>query len=343
MSTTVLSDRRPVTELPGKAVPYVVPAGNGRAHLLISDVGRTLVGAEESDGLMSVMSATGARAPRPIPLHFHAHEYEFFFCLDGLLQLWAGEESRLLVPGDFGYIPPGTLHAYQMHRHGACFVGPIVPGGWDRFFDLTGEPFDGGAYAPPPYPPPPFEKFGRAEREFRMKYRPDLPYSPATLDAPDDTLPGERRPYFLRRGEGVRHLLGGQLHTALCRGEETDGKLTMTTVELPREAGLPAHVHERTHEALIVVEGRLRVRLDGEEHLVVRGDAVSIPRGTAHTYVAESQYAKVLTMSAPGGLERLFAAAGEPTEMPIFPVAPDLTVDPDRLRAAADGVDVTFV
>jgi quercetin 2,3-dioxygenase len=338
-----IAQSRPRTELPGEAVPYVLPAGTGRAHLLISDVGRALVGAEESNGRMSVMSNVGARAPRPIPLHFHELEYEYFYCFDGLLQLWADGESRLLVPGDFGFIPPGTIHAYQQLRNGSAFVGPITPGGWDRFFDLTGDPFPGGAYAPPPYPPPPFEKFGRAEQEFRMKYRPDLEYAPATLDAPDDTLPGERRPYFLKRSEGERHLLGGMLQTALCRAQETDGTMAITTVELPMGAGLPLHVHASTHEVLIVVEGRLRVTLDGAEHLVTRGDTVNVPPGTAHRYVSESHHAKVLSMSAPGGLERLFAVAGEATQAPIFPVEPDLRIDLDRLRAAVAELDVTLV
>ena len=52
---------------------------------------------------------------------------------------------------------------------------------------------------------------------------------------------------------------------------------TMTTVELSKRPGLPAHVHERTHEALIVIEGRLRLSLDGEEHVLTRGDTASIP------------------------------------------------------------------
>ena len=42
----------------------------------------------------------------------------------------------------------------------------------------------------------------------------------------------------------------------------------MTTVEMAKGPGLPAHVHERTYEALMVVEGRLRVTLDGDEHVL---------------------------------------------------------------------------
>ena len=121
----------------------MIEAGSGRAHVLLGEVGRALVGAEESGGAMSVMALDGPRAERPIPLHYHDHEYEFFYCLRGAVQLWADDESRVLAPGDFGYVPPGTLHAYQLRGHYSTFVGPVVPGGWDRFFDLTGEPYAG--------------------------------------------------------------------------------------------------------------------------------------------------------------------------------------------------------
>jgi quercetin 2,3-dioxygenase len=331
----------PLTELPNATVPYVLEAGGGRGHQLIDQVGRCVVGAEESGEAMSVMTLVGPKG-WPIPLHYHDHEFEFFYCYDGQVQLWADEESRLLIPGDFGYIPPGTVHSYQLHRAGSSFVGPIIPAGWDRFFDLCGTPYSGPAYAPGPYLPPPFEKFQQAEIEFNMKYRPDMSFTPPSDAAPDDALPGEQRAYFLRRGEGTRHLLGGQLQTALCTSAETGGRIAMTTVELPRGATMPAHTHARTHETLIVLDGVLSVTLDDAAHTATRGDTVNVPAGCAHAYAAQSGYAKVLTMSAPGGLERLFALAGEPTDQPIFPTGPAAPPDPERLAAAAAELDVSF-
>src|SRR3954467_13480464 len=248
-----LAEAKPVTALPGDAVPYVIEAGSGRAHVLLGEVGRAMVGAEESDGAMSVMALDGPRADRPIPLHYHDVEYEFFYILRGALQLWADEESRVLYPGDFGYVPPGTLHAYQLRGHHSTFVGAIVPGRWDRFFDLTGEPFGSACFPQGPKGPPPLEKFGRAEAEFKMKYRPDAQYAAPRDDAADDTLPAGQEAYFLRSGEGPRHELAGQLQTILVGAEQTGGKATMTTVEMAKGPGLPAHVHERTHEALMVV------------------------------------------------------------------------------------------
>jgi quercetin 2,3-dioxygenase len=99
-------------------------------------------------------------------------------------------------------------------------------------------------------------------------------------------------------------------------------------------------VHERTYESLMVVEGRLRVTLDGVEHVLTRGDTASIPAGTEHAYAGDGHYTKVLTMSAPGGLERLIATAGRPTDEHVF--AAGDTVDLDALGEAAAELDVTF-
>ena len=115
----------------------------------------------------------------------------------------------------------------------------------------------------------------------------------------------------------------------------------MTTVELRKGPGLPAHVHERTYEALMVVEGRLRVTLDGEEHVLARGDTASIPAGTEHAYAGDGHYTKVLTMSTPGGLERLIADARATADRGArLRRRGRRGVDLDALRAAAADLDV---
>jgi quercetin 2,3-dioxygenase len=340
--TTFIAEQTPVTELPGESVPYVIEAGSGRAHVLLGEVARAVVGAEESNGAMSVMTLDGPKAGRPIPLHYHDLEYEFFYCTQGQIQLWADDESRVLSPGDFGYIPPSTLHAYQLKGHHSQFVGPIVPGGWDRFFDLCGEPFSTAAFPQGgPKGPPPFEKFGRAEVEFKMKYRPDAQYADARDDAADDTVPAGEQAYFLRAGEGQRHELGGLLQTILVGADQTGGKVAMTTLEMPKGVGLPPHTHAHSHEALMVIEGRLQVTLDGETHTLTRGDTASIPAGVEHSYTSNGHYTKVLNMSAPGGLEKLIATAGTPTAEHIFSEQVG-AIDLDALREAAAGLDVSF-
>jgi quercetin 2,3-dioxygenase len=329
------------TSLPGAPTPYIVPQGGGRAHLLIDQVGRCLAGAEETGGAMAMMTLDGP-AGRPIPLHYHDKEYEFFYCHRGPMQLWLDGESRILQRGDFGYAPPGTVHAYGLNTHHAGFVGPIVPGGWERFFDLTGIPYDGAAPFPVGFRPEvPFAKFGEAEHVFAMKYLPDAEYAQPRFDVADDTLPGERKPYFLRAGEGPRHLFAGGLATTLISSGETGGQIAMTTLELPRGAGVPAHRHEHATEGIYVLEGALRLWLDGAERVLATGDYASIPAGTEHRWEGAAFFTKTLAMSTPGGLEAVLTRAGEPTELHMFSRDQPAPLSADGLRAAADGLDLT--
>ncbi len=335
-----LPERSPVTMLPGEPRPYVLRSGDGRAHLLIDQVGRVMVGAEESRDALSYTVLDGP-AGGPIPFHFHDAEHDFFFCHRGQVQVWAGEESRIMNVGDFASVPPKVPHAYQLHGHYSGFTGPITPGGWDRFFDFCGIPYDGPGYPVDFQPVLPLEKFFEAQEKFAMTYVPDQPWAQATT-APDNALPGAHEPYFLRAGEGTRHVAGGQLQTVICGTAESGGAAAMVTLELFQGSGLPAHVHERTHEVMLVLDGRLTVTLDGSDHELIRGDLASIPSGTEHAYRGAAHYTKVLCSSAPGGLEQLLIATGAATEhhMP----SPD-NADPDvgALREATGDVDVAFV
>jgi quercetin dioxygenase-like cupin family protein len=338
--TSQTENAAPVRVLPEGPVPYRLADGDGRAALLLGQVGRTLASTEQTNGAMSVMSALGP-AGRPIPLHYHEREHDYFLCVRGAIQVWADGESRILTPGDVASIPPGVVHAYRFHGHYSQFIGPIAPAGWDRFFDFCGTPYDGPAYPQVDPSPPPFEKFGAAQEMFSMTYLPpDTPLAPAGA-GPDDALPGTASPYFLRAGEGPRHTLLGQNCFQVMTGAESSGALGMTITEGPRGAPSPVHLHERAHEAIFCLDGVLAVALDGDVHRIGRGDFLSIPRGTAHSYALEGHLTRFVTMYGPAGPERLYELAGEVAEHRIFPdeAAP---VDPDRLARAGVAADTTF-
>ena len=116
----------------------------------------------------------------------------------------------------------------------------------------------------------------------------------------------------------------------------------MTVTEGPRGPAIPAHVHERTYEAIFCLDGRLRVIVDGEEHLLTRGDFVSIPAGSEHSYAMEAHLTRFASMYGPAGVERFHELAGEIAEQRIFPERAR-AADRDRLAAAAAELDITFV
>lgn len=330
-----------LTGLPGECVPYVLEAGAGRAHLLLGEVGRTLAGAEETGGAMSVMTLTGPAAPRPIPQHFHEREHDVFLCVRGRLQVWAGDESRILTPGDLASVPHGVRHAYQALEHATMFMGPIVPAGWDRFFDLCGTPYDGPAYPPVDPSPPAFEKFGQAEGRFAMTYVHDQPYAQVRLDAADDELPGAETAYFLGAGEGPRHTAFGQVAFQLMRAAETGGRMGMAIVEGPAGSRIPEHAHAQTAECIYCLGGLMVVTLDGEEHQLAQGDFANIPPGVLHAVRFERNLSRYATMNAPAGIERFHELAGRVAAERIFvPVAEPM--DASALAAAAAEIDVVL-
>ena len=173
-----------------------------------------------------------------------------------------------------------------------------------------------------------------------MKYVMDQPYAEASTGA-DDALPGTFSPYFLRAGEGPRHALFGQVTYQLLTGAESRGDLGITVTEGPFGSVVPAHVHERTYEGVYCLEGRLRATVAGQDHLLTRGDFVSIPAGSEHALRSEAHFTRFASMVGPAGLERLYEVAGEVAEHHIFPEQAS-AVDPGRLAAAAGELDITF-
>ena len=89
-----------------------------------------------------------------------------------------------------------------------------------------------------------------------------------------------------------------------------------------------------------MLEGTLRVWLDGEEHRVDTGDYVSIPAGTAHRWEGGAFFTKAISMTTPGGLEELLARAGEATELHMFGDSEPTPLSADALTGAAEGLDL---
>lgn len=47
---------------------------------------------------------------------------------------------------------------------------------------------------------------------------------------------------------------------------------------------MPDHRHENTDHVQYILEGKMEVNLEGDEHTVEKGDSLYIPTGTKHSY-----------------------------------------------------------
>jgi quercetin dioxygenase-like cupin family protein len=115
--------------------------------------------------------------------------------------------------------------------------------------------------------------------------------------------------------------------------EETGGAFLLFEDLMAAGKTTPLHVHAGEDETLYVLEGELRVHIDGSEHTVSDGGVAVAPRGIAHAFLVVSDTARVLTLQTPGSAEAFYRGASEPASADADPSGP---VDMARVRAAAE-------
>jgi len=91
-------------------------------------------------------------------------------------------------------------------------------------------------------------------------------------------------------------------------GAATGGRYALLEVAAAHGVIHPAHVHRHEDEALIVLSGSLAVAIGREEHRLVAGHLVRLPRGVPHRVAVSSGSARFLILYVPAGLEDLLAA-----------------------------------
>jgi len=166
-----------LTTPPGDMVPFVLAAGEGE-RMIAGDQVYTILGSQRHSGGAFISLLTEGPIGAPIPRHQHERVTELFYCLNGAMEMFAGDGFVPLCPGDFLHVPPKTPHAFQLTKHDTRFLGFIAPGDFEPFFRYLCEPFDGYRY---PLVPPPF-RFDRvmqhlSELDLTLLERPGGPPS----------------------------------------------------------------------------------------------------------------------------------------------------------------------
>lgn len=177
--------------LPGSPQPYFLERGEGEHAQLFTDLFTLLVSGDETDGQFGVFTSR-CPAGELIPTHSHAGTHEVFYVLEGAVRLFvqdaAGRKtSRLLRTGDFGYVPSGLPHAYQVER--ASNLLGVVSGGFERFPQRMGTPTDHAGDQPPFVPA--VERLVGAARELDVQLLPGFEWPrPEVVDLREQ--PGDR-------------------------------------------------------------------------------------------------------------------------------------------------------
>ena len=133
-------------------------------------------------------------------------------------------------------------------------------------------------------------------------------------------------------GEGEqRWFAGGGLFTMKATTVETDGALTVFEDHVVRGKTTPLHKHT-VDEMIYVLDGELRVHVDGAEHVLDAGGMFYVPRGVPHAFLVTSETARLLCLQTPGNGEAFFRSVSDPATSQADAARPP---DIARLREGA--------
>jgi quercetin dioxygenase-like cupin family protein len=133
--------------------------------------------------------------------------------------------------------------------------------------------------------------------------------------------------YLLGKDAGEAHWLLGMLEIVKISGADTGGEYGLLEITVRAGEGSPWHVHPDEDEWFYVLEGEFTVYV-GERRLSLRAGSFAFgPRGVPHTFIAETEGAKILIGFQPFHFEGFLHEVGEPATERVLP--PPLESPPD--------------
>ncbi|KAH8776614.1 RmlC-like cupin [Diaporthe sp. PMI_573] len=342
---------------PDHVRPYVLPRFKGRAiKLTPSDIIRFAITANSSGGAFSMVQHNGKTSgwtvARP---HTHEHVHEHFYCQRGRAELWAqknvtgaSHEARVATAGDYGSVPPGTIHTFQLVDPDSQLNHVFHPGGFEHLFDEFSigdyESVVGSPYVPLAEDPEPFGPLTPAvDAQLRAldliaapaeEYRPRRDMINGTAsdaglswhDGPNALPDDPTEPYFVAHNYGPAYLnteIGYKVVQPLVTPSQTGGNFTMGTIILsPRlENETATTVTLPHHFALELQEGQLVLSVDGSDTAsLLQGDVAFVPAETPFSFHATIPFTKFLYMNGGGeGLDQLVLEKSIPWGFPAYP------------------------
>lgn len=112
-------------------------------------------------------------------------------------------------------------------------------------------------------------------------------------------------PRFLPPNSGELVTVMGVRHRVLATAEQTGGAYTLLKLSIPKDAGIPAHVHTHEDELFHVLEGSAEFLVGAEKVDARAGATIVGPRGKPHAYKATSnEPCRMIIVVTPGGFEQ---------------------------------------
>jgi quercetin dioxygenase-like cupin family protein len=150
------------------------------------------------------------------------------------------------------------------------------------------------------------------------------------------------RPTVLNAEEQRAVWFLGALVQVRTGGDATAGTLAIVEHSGERGYSSPLHNHTRDEETFLILEGELRVEVDGTATAAGPGAAAVLPRNLPHAFVVTSPQARFLTIHTPAGFDRFTLTVGDPATSSDGPPPDAAPPNPEELtRLAADyGIEI---
>ncbi|KOV60727.1 hypothetical protein ADK64_29695 [Streptomyces sp. MMG1121] len=117
-----------------------VPSGEGTSIWAAGDTYTLKVGADETNGSLTLLEATVPPGGGPDP-HVHNDHDEAFYLLSGELEFLNGDEPVTAGAGGFFFVPRGTRHRFiNRGYHAARMIFFFTPGGMEELLVASSTP-----------------------------------------------------------------------------------------------------------------------------------------------------------------------------------------------------------
>lgn len=348
-----------VDKAPDFVRPYVLPRFHGHAVMLTKTQTITFsITANSSGGAFSLVQHNGKVTTwlnaRP---HTHKTYHEHFYCSRGRVELWTkangtdgAHEARVATSGDYGNVPPGTIHTFQLVDPDTQLTHAFHPAGFEKLFDdVSGGDFASDVHAPyvpdvvdeQPFGPvtpevtaqlEPLDLFAVPDNEFIP--RRDFVNGTASDEGLNwhngtNALPTDpTKPYFIANNYGPKFLNTDNGYKVIQPISTVDNShnnnFTMGTIIMSkkRDNETASQVTLPSHLGIQLDDGQLVLSVEGyKTAYLLTGDVAFIPAGTPFSYHATVPLTKLLYLNAGGrGLEYELLKRSVSWEFPSYPI-----------------------
>lgn len=122
----------------------------------------------------------------------------------------------------------------------------------------------------------------------------------------------------------------------LIEGADSGGRMSIFRLEARPGDGVPTHTHLHDDEVFYILEGRMRVVLDGVESVVGPGSVAFLPRRRPHAWFTDGdQPLTTLIITHPAMIEGMFRQIDAGPSDPAVPMM-------DHVLANAKAIGIEF-